>query len=203
MVGAISTLSAAADRADVIVMDDNFSFGEPGKQWSPEKLHARAPRAREAGERPRIGRAVFVGVGAVALVGLVVVFLSTMKSGGEAAADAASSALDTVGDAQNAQAEVTVRQAQTMAMQLFAEGTAEGPSYLAATPEALAAMDAQYTYTTGASTGPTVVSVAATADEWAAAVRSDSGTCAWVHLQGSTATSGSGPQCSGQAALSA
>lgn len=184
-------------------MDDNFSFGEHGKEWSASKLQGRTRAGREGRARPRIGGAMLLGIAVVVVVGLVVGVMATMKSGGEVAAAAASTALDTVGDAQNAQAEITVRQTQTMAMQLFAEGTTDGPSYLAATPEALAQMDAQYTYTDGESTGPTVVSVAATADEWAAAVRSDSGTCLWIHLQGSAVSSGSGTACTGQAAMAA
>ncbi len=51
--------------------------------------------------------------------------------------------------------------------------------------------------------GWNLVEVAATATDWAAAVRSASGVCAWLHLSGSEVHTGSGTACTGQAAMAA
>ena len=159
-----------------------------------------APTAR--GGRGLRGRLLLL-VGGLVVIALVAGFLQVMKSGGEAAADSATTALDQVDKAQDASAQVTLNVVKAQAMQLYAEGTDAGPSFLAADPEALAAIGRQYTYTAEASTGPTVVSVAATPTDWAAAVRSESGTCLWIHLTGTTVTQGQGETCTGQAAMAA
>ena len=187
-------------------MDDGFQFGEPAKSWSDQKLRgkASAPSIREPkiGGRSLVG-AVVLGVGALLVIGLIVVVMSVMKSGGQSAAAAEVSAIAEVGHAQDTQAQLTLHEVQAEAMQLYAEGTDGMPSYLAADVASLTSMDHQYSYTTGPSTGPTVVSVAVTATDWAAAVRSASGVCAWLHLSGSEVHTGSGTTCTGQAAMAA
>jgi hypothetical protein len=148
---------------------------------------------------PTIGRpAVLAGV-AVALV-LVVGFFTVMKKGGEAAAKHAETVvkqIDTAGDTQ-AQASLNVA--------LMAAKTAymDGASYASADPTGLAAIEPSLRYVTGASTGPNVVSVAATETDWAAAVLSGSGTCFTINASGSGSSfDGAAQACTGQAAMSA
>ena len=53
-------------------------------------------------------------------------------------------------------------------------------TFLDAGPAQLSALQPGYTFVDGPSTMPTIVSVAAEQDVWAAAVLSPSGTCFWI-----------------------
>ena len=75
--------------------------------------------------------------------------------------------------------------------------------FLDATPARLGAMQPAYIYVDGPSTMPEIVSVAGTADTWAAAVRGLGGTCFWVRATMSgDVQHGIGSDCTGSAALS-
>jgi hypothetical protein len=73
-----------------------------------------------------------------------------------------------------------------------------------ADPAALSALRQAYLFVDGASTTPSVVSIATGGGSWAAAVRGWSGECHWARLSADGAlTTGTGSDCSGSAALHA
>lgn len=79
----------------------------------------------------------------------------------------------------------------------------EHRSFLDAGPAQLGALQPGYTFVDGPSTTPRIVSVAATADTWAAAVQGPGGTCFWIRVTSTGDVSRStGPKCTGAAALS-
>ncbi len=76
-------------------------------------------------------------------------------------------------------------------------------SFLDATPARLTSLQPGYIFVDGPSTTPEIVSVAATADTWAAAVQGYGGACFWVRAATSgDVTHGIGSECTGAAALS-
>ena len=80
-----------------------------------------------------------------------------------------------------------------------AHGTLEGVD-----AAKLALMDPGVTFIAGPSTGPQVVSTVSGSTAWAGAVMSSSGSCFAVRLGANgTVTYGSGPECTGTAALAA
>ena len=80
----------------------------------------------------------------------------------------------------------------------------QGGNFLDAGPGELAALRPGYTFVDGPSTIPRVVSVSATADAWAAAVRGPSGTCYWIRVGvGEPPLTGTTRTCTGAAALRA
>ncbi len=180
--------------ADTGSVDDSFNFGSRAR---------RSPR----GPRPSPATiAVALVVGAVAIAAVVGV-LAVMKGGGEAVAEAQSSVVAQVDVARDAEAQVTLTRASTAAASLLAQDGVDASgavSYAVAGPEGLAAFEPSVTYTADASTGPGVVSVAATDDGWSAAVRSVSGACWWIRLDGDgVQTFGSGEPCTGASAAAA
>jgi hypothetical protein len=79
-----------------------------------------------------------------------------------------------------------------------------GEGFLSAGPAELAALRPGYMFVDGPSTIARVVSVASTADAWAAAVRAPSGTCYWIRVGvGEPPTTGTVETCTGAAALRA
>lgn len=79
---------------------------------------------------------------------------------------------------------------------------AEHRSFLDAGPAQLSALQPGYTFVDGPSTAPTIVSVASTADTWAAAVRGAGGICQWIRATSAGNVSrGVGFECTGAAAL--
>lgn len=147
---------------------------------------------------PSIGRPVLlVGVAVVVLV-LVGGSLKLVKRGGEAAAEHADTVVQQIGSASDLQAQASLNTA------LMAARTAsmESGSYLDAGPDQLAEAEPALQYVIGDSTGPKVVSIAATETDWAAAVRSDSGACLTIMASGGTGSVQSGP-CTGSAAMAA
>ncbi|MGZ4133479.1 MAG: hypothetical protein ACXVWF_10545 [Actinomycetota bacterium] len=184
-------------------MDDSFSFGEPAKKWSGSKLTAK-PAGRTQRVRPPIGPVLaIVGAGVVLVLG--VAFFTLVHHGGEAVARSETSAIAQVGVADDSQARSNLQTAQETAAMLYAQGGPDGmPSYLAADAGAMVKAEPSLQYVAGPSTGPNVVSVAATATDWGAAVLSTSGTCFYLHLSASQgAHTATGSTCTGQAALSA
>jgi type II secretory pathway pseudopilin PulG len=95
------------------------------------------------------------------------------------------------------------RDAATAALAVAAE-VASSSSYDDARPAALAAHDQQLLYVEGPSTAASVVSVYNGAAGWAAAVHGSGDTCYWVAVAPDGRTRfGSGPECTGMAALAA
>jgi hypothetical protein len=177
-------------------MDDSFSLGKPARKRAPR---ARAPRA--AGSRST-GSGVLIAVcvlcGALVLAAIVG-FMMLMRNGGEQAASADRTAIAQIGAAKDVQAQLTANQAVTAVQELYAErGSFQGVD-----PAALKQFEPSFTYTSGASTGPNDVSVAATAGGVGVAVMSASGTCYFAYDTGSGIRFGTGSPCTGQAATSA
>jgi hypothetical protein len=78
----------------------------------------------------------------------------------------------------------------------------EHRSFLDAGPAQLSALQPGYTFVDGPSTAPTIVSVASTADTWAAAVQGSGGMCHWIRATSAGNVSrGIGTGCTGAAAL--
>ena len=76
-------------------------------------------------------------------------------------------------------------------------------SFLDASPARLTSLQPGYIFVDGPSTTPEIVSVAATADTWAAAVQGFSGTCFWVRAATmGDVIHGIGSDCTGAAVLS-
>lgn len=165
-------------------MGDTFSFGEP----------ARHPRRAASVVTTKIAAAVLaLAVVAAGVVGL----LSVFREGGEVAAASARQAVSQIALAQDIQAQSALLQVATAAQIEIARSEAGSPN--AASAEALAQNEPRFTYTTGPSTRPDVVSVAASTTTW-----STSGTCHWIRIDvEQRRTFGSGTPCAGAAAVAA
>jgi hypothetical protein len=78
----------------------------------------------------------------------------------------------------------------------------EHRSFLDAGPAQLSALQPGYLFVDGPSTTSRVVSVASTADTWAAAVQGSDGMCHWIRAtRAGDITRGIGSECTGTAAL--
>lgn len=175
-------------------MNDAFQFGERSKD--PARLGGPRPSRRKSS-------IPFTLVGIVA--GLVVaaaaafVFLNGADEAGTQVAEARSETVTQVDRAYDAAAQGTVGRAVVVAQSVYAEHG----SFITDLPT-LSAFDPGLRFTTGPSTGPETASYAVIGMEFAVAVRSESGACWWVKVDaGSATTYGSGPTCTGRAALAA
>jgi hypothetical protein len=166
-------------------MDDSFNFGRPSRT-------GRGPT--------NVAPFLIIAIALAIAATLVGAALLTIKRGGEAAGEANQRAVDTIDRANDVQAQATLQAASRAALTV----QAETGSLAGATPESLAAHDSALTFTSGPSTGPSVVSVAVGGDMWGAAAKSASGSCLWVRVDAAGSISyGAGPSCTGAAALSA
>ena len=101
-------------------------------------------------------------------------------------------------------ADADARESLRLALAAARIASPPGEGFLDAGPARLAALRPGYTFVDGPSTIPRVVSVASTADAWAAAVRAPSGTCYWIRVGvGEPPTTGTTRTCTGAAALRA
>lgn len=176
--------------ADTPSRMDDFGFGDPPRRAArPAEPKPRRARARLDGRLVWVVAAVLVVAGAVAFVVL----------NGSDEAEAPPRTTSPVDRALDAAAQSTIGRAVVVAQTLHGElGSfpADGVT--------LSAEDPTLTFTADPSSGPTSVSFAAEDDAFAAAVRSESGTCWWVRVDPSGATSyGSGSSCTGEAAMGA
>jgi hypothetical protein len=175
-------------------MNDEFQFGAPPKH-----------RTRRGGPRPARPkssipfRLVGIVAGLVVAAAAAFVFLNGADEAGTRIAEARSETLTQVDRAYDAAAQGTVGRAVVVAQSLYAEHG----SFITDLPT-LSAFDPGLRFTSGPSTGPETVSYTVSGMEFAAAVRSESGACWWVKVDASSATTyGSGPTCTGRAALAA
>jgi hypothetical protein len=124
-----------------------------------------------------------------------------------AQADAALTAEDPVSELPPAVAQLADVQARmnaSTALAVARQAVSSGGNLEQAGVAELARAQPSLTFVDGPSTAPTIVSVAASASVWAAAVMGPSGTCYWVALRpDANALFGSGDACTGQAALAA
>jgi hypothetical protein len=166
-------------------MDDGFHLGTP------------ASRASRATSGPTL---LLVGLGVAVLAALALVVLGVLRSGGEEIGRRNQQAVATVDLASDVEAQTNLRLATVAAMTL----QASTGSIAGATPDALASVEPSIRFISGPSTGPYEVSVAASAQEWSAAVRSNSGTCFWTRVDAAGSHFyGSGTGCTGAAATGA
>jgi hypothetical protein len=178
-------------------MDDSFSLGKPARKRALQR--SRAPRP-VGSQRSGSGVLITVAVLCGALVlAAIVGFMMLMHNGGEQAASADQTAIAQIGAAKDVQAQLTANEAVTAVQQLYAE---QG-SFQGVDPAGLKQFEPSFTYTSGASTGPNDVSVAAAPGGVGVAVMSGSGTCYFAFDTGSGIRYGTGSPCTGQAAASA
>jgi hypothetical protein len=136
-------------------------------------------------------------VGVLALGAIA--FLLLAKKGGEQAAAAQVTAIQAVDTAKDREAQSAVRNAIAAAKTAYVDAG----SYDGVTAQSVGAIEPSLTFTSGASTGPGVVSLAAAGEDLSIAVLSESGTCFWYHGSLGGDAYGSGIPCTGQAALAA
>ncbi len=156
------------------------------------------------GRRPVSWPLIAGGLG-VALAAALFVAGSLIASGGPAPGARSSPSAAAVAAADPAadrQAQASLRQARSAAAAAFLESS----SWAGAGAGQLSVLDPSLTFVDGstASTGPTIVSVAASSSGWAAASLSASGRCFYVHVgPGGRTSYGSGSPCTGDAETSA
>jgi hypothetical protein len=165
-------------------VNDSFHVGEP------------APPSRAVTVSPT---AIAVTALVVALIAVAVAFLLLVNEGGEEASQAQSSAVSAADIASDRSAQSSVRNAVAAAKTAWTDAS----TYAGVTPEALAAIEPSLTFTSGASTADTVVSVAFADQEAGIAALSTTGTCFWWHEAAGEQYYGSGTPCTGQAAFAA
>ena len=174
-------------------MDDGFNFGEHPKR------PARRGHARRHVERSFDLRLLWVAAGLVAAAVIAFVILSGADEAGRELGDAGSDTVAQIDAAYDAAAQGTIGRAMVVARSLYAE-QGSFTSDLAT----LSAFDPGLRFTSGPSAGPGTVSYAASGTGFAAAVRSESGTCWWARIDAAGVTTfGSGSTCTGDAAMAA
>ena len=178
-------------------MDDSFAFGKPSRKRAlPAAPRPKGPRAGAGSGRGRIVALVAAGVVAVLLV---VGFMTFMKGSGEQIASDQQTVISQIGAAKDVEAQTTEQQAITAVQELYAEqGSFDG-----ITVAALKHFEPAFSYTDSASTGPKMIAVDSSSSGVGLAVLSQSGTCFYLHLAGSSVRYGTGTTCTGTAALSA
>jgi hypothetical protein len=189
-------------------VNGSFSYGAPAKRrrrvaapTQRRREPARSPTSSDTSsvDRRKVGLAVLA---LVVLGGVAFGALTVMRDGGEVAADAARDAVGQIDAARDAEAQVTLSRVAVAASDLLARSPTGAADAVSAA--ALEAIEPAFDYTEDVSTGPNVVSVAATATGWSAAVSSPSGACLWIRVDPTGArTFGSGKPCTGEAAAAA
>jgi hypothetical protein len=159
---------------------------------------------------PRLIRAAIGSVAALLVVigfaGWVVASerrsLERARPDGRAAVPSVSPATDLAALPEPDVTETDVETALGLAVDAARAAFAADGDFLGATPERLADLQPGYTFVDGPSTTASVVSVASTAERWAAAVLGPEATCAWtiVAVDGTDART-TGGECTGAAAL--
>jgi hypothetical protein len=191
-------------------MDESFSLGQHGKKRrgrvATAPRHA-APRATGVPTRVKPSHArkggsfeqtrLIVAILGLAVAGFLIWGLfHFMSTSGQQAASEETAAID---HAQDVQAQLT----GTSAIQSVQGVYATSGSFADVTPQSLKAYEPTFTYTSDASTEPNTVSVKSTAQGVGLAIYSSSGTCLYAHVAAAGVTYGTGPACTGDAALEA
>ena len=174
-------------------MDGGFNFGAPAKR--PAKL-ASSRGGSSAAVSPRL---VAIAIGLVVAAAALFAFFRVIGGAGREIGETQSDAIAEIDRAHDVAAQTSASRALVAARTLSAESGSFPDD--AAT---LSAFDPSMRFTTGGSTGPGLVSFTSTGSTFAAAVRSESGTCWWVTLDRTGVTRyGSGGSCTGRAATAA
>jgi hypothetical protein len=174
-------------------MDDSFAF------------RTNAPLRRQVD--PRLVKAGIFGTLVVLGIGLFASWIVASERASFARTDDPGRSEVTVagvdGAADPSSTDADAVQATGIALTAARAAFTEHRSYLHAGPAQLSALRPGYTFVDGPSTTPRVVSVASTADTWAAAVQDPGGTCYWIRVTSAGDISrGIGTECTGAAALS-
>jgi hypothetical protein len=176
-------------------MSETFSF-----RAAPQPLRRRVD--------PRAVKAAALAFGLVLVLGTFARWVIDSERASEAAASRAERsaavevpAIDVVADPRaDREARMLARASLRAASRLFDRSG----SLAGASPAALSSLVRRSTFVDGPSTASGIVSVSATSRAWAAAVRSDSGTCFYIRVaSGGGVTYGTGTGCTGTAALDA
>jgi hypothetical protein len=179
---------------DTGFMSDEFHFGQP----------ARHPARLGRPKRPRAGgsfdaRIVWVAAGLVLAGVLAFVFLRGADEAGRQIAGARSETVEQIDRAYDAAARGMLGRAVVVARSLYAEHGSFTTDLAT-----LSAFDPGVRFTSGSSEDPSSIAYSATDSAFAAAVRSESGTCWWLRTDaGGATTYGSGAVCTGDAAMGA
>jgi hypothetical protein len=175
-------------------MKDEFHFGEPAKR--PARLGDADPKRARNSFDPRL---VWIVAGLLVAGVLAFVFLRGADEAGTQIADSQTGVISQVDRAYDASAQGTMGRAVVVALSLHAE-RGSFTTDLAT----LSAYDPGLLFTSGPSNGPMTISYATDATGFAAAVRSESGTCWWARVGADNVTTyGSGKPCTGSAAMEA
>jgi hypothetical protein len=175
-------------------VNDDFQFGERARR--PARLGGRAPKRAKRSFDLRL---LWVAAGLVVAAAAAFVVLNGADEAGKQIADTELDTVAQIDKAYDSAAQGTIGRAIVVAQSLHAEHGS-----FTTDQATLAAYDPGLRFTSGPSTGPETVSYAAAGTSFGAAVLSESGTCWWVRIDAAgAATYGSGPTCTGQAAMAA
>lgn len=143
---------------------------------------------------------VLAGIAIAAILTVAGLFLQFVGRSGKEVANAQTSVVQQVDTAQDLQAKLNARTAESAASAAYQASN----GFATVGPDQLALLDPTLTYTDAPSTSVDVVSVASGTASWAAAVMGPSGTCYWVRLGAMAVPSyGTGSVCTGSAAMAA
>jgi hypothetical protein len=174
-------------------MDDSFAFR------TDAPLRSRLD--------PRVAKAVVVSTLLVLAIGLfarwVVISERDSFSRGVRREEAADAATGSVERQTSASTDARAEEAIGLALAAAEVAFSTHGTFLDATPARLTSLQPGYIFVDGPSTTPEIVSVAATAGTWAAAVQAPGGLCLWARAAAmGDVTHGIGSDCTGAAALS-
>ena len=150
---------------------------------------------------PQVDRRTLTVVAGILLVVAVLVVAYLQLTGGGASSAAVTSP---TASAVNTAVDVPAKAAAKAAASAASAAYQASNGFATIGPDQLSLLDPDLTFTEGASTADTVVSVASAQAAWAAAVLGPSGTCYWIKIGGIGAVSyGTGTTCTGAAAMAA
>jgi hypothetical protein len=188
--GVLSHPAEAADRAG---MDDSFAFRTAvplGRQFNPTVVKVAV-----------FGTLVLLGIGLFA--NWVINSERESFSRADRSVLASSAEGGQIDDpAQPATIDADAEKATGIALDAARAAFIDHQSFLDAGPAQLSALQPGYTFVDGPSTASSIVSVASTADTWAAAVRGSGGICHWIRATSAgNVGQGTGTGCTGAAVL--
>ena len=177
--------------------NDDLGFGSYDGP-APKRLPAEAPRAPRPNRTPA-ARPWLIAVGLLVAAVMVFGFMKFISKSGQTIAKDQVSVVKQADLAKDVEAKTNLTGALSAAKIL----SAPNGSYDTITAAAMQAAEPSFHYTSGSSTGPSVIAVAAGGGAVGLAARSGSGTCFWIRDTATGTLYGQGTTCTGHAALSA